>query len=132
MAELLRVERCPEGLFLAGEIDASTAPLLDEAIDAYLAQHRSSDVSRRSSDVASGSPTVRLAMGAVTFLDSTGLRTLLEATEAARAMGGDVVVLDPTAPVRRIVEVTGLGDHLTIEPRHPGSGPAGAPDGSLA
>lgn len=115
MAELLRVDRCPTGLSLAGEIDAHTATLLDEAIAEYFAVHRGSN-----------SPTIRLSMAGVTFMDSIGLRVVLQATETARSMGGDLVLLDPTAPVRRVVDVTGLDDHLTLEPRSPGE-PPGAP-----
>jgi len=48
---------------------------------------------------------------ALTFIDSSGIRSLVEAyREAHRGIGTDrtVVVRNPSPPVRRVLEVTGL------------------------
>lgn len=86
------------GLELSGEIDAHTAPELD----------------RRLGDLLADSPLVELHMGGVTFMDSSGLRVLIAATEACRGRDGDLVLVTPTAIVSRLVEVSGLDGHFTI------------------
>lgn len=102
MADLgteLSIDPLDDGLLLRGEVDAHTAPALREAVMARL---------------ASGSVDVRLDMQAVTFMDSSGLRVVIDATEKARATDGDVILVAPTPTVRRLVEISGLADHLTI------------------
>lgn len=87
------------GVRVAGELDAHTAGLLEEALAPLLG----------------GSATVRVGVEELTFMDSSGLRVIVAATETARAGGGDLVLVGPTSPVRRLFEVSGLTNHLTIE-----------------
>lgn len=84
-------------LALAGEIDAHTAPQLGAAI----------------AEVAT--PHVVLDMSAVEFVDSSGLRVLIEAHKALEENGGRLVLHDPSPAVRRLLEVSGVGDHLHVE-----------------
>lgn len=86
------------GFDLVGEIDAHTAPELDAAVTAYIGDHHQ----------------LRLGMEGVTFMDSSGLRVLIAATESCRARGGDVVLDRPTATVVRLLEISGLADHFTV------------------
>ena len=102
MAELgtdLDIEPGDEGVTLTGEIDAHTAPELDRALDPLL---------RRSP------ATVAVHMSGVTFMDSSGLRVVIAATQRARDGGGDLLLVAPTPAVRRLVEVSGLDDHLSL------------------
>ena len=46
------------------------------------------------------------------FMDSAGIAVLLEARERV----GSIVLRAPSAPIRRVIEVTGLTDVLPIEP----------------
>ena len=47
-------------------------------------------------------------------MDSSGLRVLISATERARAAGGDLVLVAPTAAVRKVLEVSGLDRYPTV------------------
>ncbi|MBI2704790.1 MAG: STAS domain-containing protein [Actinobacteria bacterium] len=52
----------------------------------------------------------------VTFMDSSGLRVLLEADEACRARQHSLVIRNPSPAVRRLLEITGLTTELSIDP----------------
>ena len=86
----------PNHLSVAGELDAHTAPELHEAV---------ANTSRDDDLVIDGS--------ALTFVDSSGLRVLLEARSTWSEAGHRVVVRQPSQNLRRILEVTGLIDHFT-------------------
>jgi stage II sporulation protein AA (anti-sigma F factor antagonist) len=51
----------------------------------------------------------------VTFIDSSGLQGLLQAQEAARQRGDDLILRQPSRSVRRVLERTGLIDRFTVE-----------------
>ncbi len=44
----------------------------------------------------------------VEFVDSSGLSVLISTLNSAKAVGGDVVLLGPRAPVRSLIELTRL------------------------
>jgi anti-anti-sigma factor len=90
---------------LAGELDLSGAAQME----ASLAEAERS--------LAEGGKARRLVidLGRLTFLDSTGLRLLLQADMRARE-GGYELVLRPGGPsVQRVFEVTGALDVLRFE-----------------
>jgi anti-anti-sigma factor len=84
---------------VVGELDLSTAPELEHAL-------------RR--EIASGNEIV-LDLGAVTFIDSTGLHTIVSALrltdEAEPAFS-----VSPMLPsqVRRVLEITGLNEVIPV------------------
>jgi anti-sigma B factor antagonist len=82
---------------VSGELDISNAGELEEAITAVAA----TEPKRLVFDLA------RLR-----FIDSAGIAVLLRATRAA----ADVSLRDPSPAVRKLVELTGLADVLSIEP----------------
>jgi anti-sigma B factor antagonist len=51
-----------------------------------------------------------------TFLDSTGLRVLLEAWRGQTEAGSEMLLRAPSPAVRTLLEITGVGDALPIEP----------------
>jgi anti-anti-sigma factor len=55
---------------------------------------------------------VMLDLAAVTFIDSTGLSALMDAHFAAQRNGWDFSVRHPSAAVRRVVELAGVGQVL--------------------
>ena len=55
----------------------------------------------------SGFHTLVLDLRAVTFVDSTGLRTVIEAQKAARARGVGFALVPGPPPVQRLFELTG-------------------------
>jgi anti-anti-sigma factor len=100
MSELgsqLDIAPTDDGWALSGEVDAHTAPTLASALAALPAG------------------TVRIDMAEVSFMDSSGLRVLMEATARARDAGGDLVVVRPSPTVTRLVEISGLGEQLRLD-----------------
>jgi anti-sigma B factor antagonist len=59
---------------------------------------------------------IRLDCRGVTFLDSAGVRALIVSRNEATRTGIDVVVVEPSGPVVRVIEMTGLTGLLTIAP----------------
>jgi anti-sigma B factor antagonist len=53
-----------------------------------------------------------LDMLEVGFMDSAGLQALMEMRAAVVAIGGDLVIRAPSAQVRRLLEITALGELL--------------------
>lgn len=86
-------------LHVRGEIDVSTSPELLAAVV--------NEVTRRRP------PRLVVDMMHVTFLDSTGLTTLLSAHRAAQRLGTSLVVRDPSAFVQQQLRVAGIYDILT-------------------
>ena len=84
---------------LSGDLDAHTAPQLDEAVDAAL---------------GSGDGDLVFEMASVGFVDSSGLRSMIR----ARNDGGPdrrVVIRQPSAATLRLLEVTGMTEHFVID-----------------
>ena len=72
---------------------------------------------------AAGFKRLILDLRAVTFLDSTGIRLVLEADASARADGLDFGLIEGPAKVQRALEVTGLRSALPlIDPSQDGRG----------
>jgi anti-anti-sigma factor len=81
---------------VAGELDLDTVTGLEKDIAALLERPATA---------------VRLDLGALAFVDSSGLGLLLRIANHF----GPLVVLGASASVRRLVEVTGLGDVLHLD-----------------
>jgi anti-anti-sigma factor len=79
-----------------GEIDKATAPLLRDCLTELRGD-------------------VVLDLAALEFLDSTGLGVLIRANRNLEETGGTLRVRDPQPQVRRVLDITGLGEWLTIE-----------------
>jgi anti-sigma B factor antagonist len=85
-------------LALAGDIDLATTDALEELIGA----------------TEEGMPgPLTIDMREVTFLDSTGLRVLIDAQRRARGRHPFAVRVDP-GPVRRLIEAVGLIEALGV------------------
>lgn len=82
-----------------GEVDLSTADVLRSSL----------------SDGAQVACELTVDLSAVSFIDSTGLRVLLEADAAARSNGHSLRLAHPSRAVRRILEIAGLLNHLEIQ-----------------
>lgn len=88
----------PPVIALSGELDPHTAPLLQREIDGVITE---------------GSDLV-LDLSQLGFVDSSGLRVLISAQQQLADHGGTLVVRAPSETVRRLLEITGLVDHITI------------------
>jgi len=85
---------------VAGELDAHSAPSLEE-----LAAGLRSD----------GFLHFTLDLSQTTFIDSSGLRSLIDLQNQLKANGGGALVLQaPADPVTRLLRITGLGEHFAV------------------
>ncbi|MFN3256010.1 MAG: STAS domain-containing protein [Ilumatobacter sp.] len=85
-------------LRVSGEIDAHSAAELADRLAAMPA-----DRDRR------------LDVSAVDFMDSSGLRVLIDAHQTAEELGTRLVLVSPGPAVSRIIEVSGLTNHLHVD-----------------
>jgi anti-sigma B factor antagonist len=101
-ANILRFSRQDDGrvvrLIGDGEIDAYSVSVLrsiaEEAIN-------------------SRAERIEVDLALVTFIDSSGLRALADAHTTARARGTPLTIVELSAPVRRILEISGMLGELT-------------------
>lgn len=103
----LEVVRTSRGWSVRGEIDAGTCPDLDAALADL------PDVP----DVPDG--IFELDLAEVTFIDSSGLRVLTTLVQRMHNTSGTVVIRNPSRPVARIVELTGLSSMFGLDPTKP-------------
>lgn len=97
--DTLTVEIAEDGVIVVhGDIDIAGGPVLDEALV-------------RSEQVQ---PVV-LDLSDVYFIDSSGLRSLLNASRRARLADSHVVLRAVGAEVRRLLEITGTSGQFTID-----------------
>ena len=92
----------PRHLRVAGELDIASSPALAEELQGL---------------VGSGKGPVILELADLTFLDSTGLRVLID---AAQKLGesGDLVLRNPTRAATEVLEIAGVveaASNLVIE-----------------
>lgn len=84
---------------VGGEIDLTSAPRLDDEVTGL---------------IEDSVTTLTIGLAGVSFMDSTGLRVLLKASKLLESSGGTLVLGEPSDPVRRLLEVSGLDTHFQI------------------
>jgi anti-sigma B factor antagonist len=84
-------------LAVSGELDAASAPRLSEVLEFSLAQ---------------GARFAVLHCDELTFLDSSGLRTLVHAQSRFEARGGRLLLEGLSGAAERVLELTGLLETL--------------------
>jgi anti-sigma B factor antagonist len=82
-------------LILVGEIDSYTAPALAERL-------------------ANEPRVLMVDLAGVTFIDSSGLRILVEAHRARIDSDASLTLRSPSAAVQRLLEISGLSSHLDV------------------
>jgi anti-sigma B factor antagonist len=87
-------------LALAGEIDLAHAPELDAQL---------------SSLVEEGTTQIIVDLLEVPFLESTALGVLLKYSRRLRSTGGELTLVTDDVRVARVIEITGLANHLHLE-----------------
>ena len=85
---------------IKGELDAYTAPALEEQIGRLMADNVNGIV---------------LNLAETAFLDSSGLRAILTAQRKLADERGSLTLRTPSEPVTRLLEITGLMEHFTTE-----------------
>lgn len=87
----------PDGWSISGEVDSHTAPDLAAAMATL-----------------PGTSDIVADVGGVSFMDSSGLRVLVDASMRAGKAGSSLILLNPQPSLRRVVEISGLADHLPM------------------
>lgn len=85
---------------VAGEIDITTAPVLQRHLDAAVAAKR---------------PAVVLDLADTTFLDARGVGVIVAARKVAARNGTRLVIRHPPPLVRRVLELADQADRIVIE-----------------
>ncbi len=83
---------------VTGELDAETAPALAAALAEADARNR-----------------LVVDLAGVEFIDSSGLRVLLETHHQRLADQRSLILTNPSSVVERLLEVAGVRDYFTIE-----------------
>ena len=78
---------------VSGELDMATAPELSRSLAGVLEQHPAQ---------------LTLELGALSFIDSTGLTLLVRTSKSLKEHEGSLQLAHPTPPVRRVLEIVGL------------------------
>lgn len=104
---------------VAGEVDIETAPVI---------------VRRVLDELERGAADVEVRAGGVTFMDSTGTKALVELRDAVARTGRAFSLVQPSRPVRVVLELSGLADQFEIDGGAPDQAPPprardSAPDG---
>jgi anti-sigma B factor antagonist len=86
-------------LTMSGELDLVSAPVLEQA----LRQVAEPDVEL-----------IILDLRGLAFMDSTGLHLLIQAQQHAHDSGRSLAVVRGSEQVQRLLDVTGVGDALTL------------------
>jgi anti-sigma B factor antagonist len=86
-------------VLVSGELDVATAPRLHEQLVALASQ---------------GHRRIAIDLDGVTMFDWMGLGAVLGVLARVRALGGELVLISPTAVVRELLELTELDGVLPI------------------
>ena len=96
----LKIEQKDEGFELQGELDMATAGDLAELLR----------------EAEKGPDPILLDFSGISFMDSSGLRVILEAA-GGRNGGGHLVIVHPTAQVQRVLDISIPGGTPGLEVR---------------
>ena len=96
---LTAIDLDADTLVLEGEIDAHTAP----------------DLAARYVELPAGDGDFVIDMSKVDFMDSSGLRVIIELHQRAEQATRRLVLRTPSQPVIRLIEVSGLNGHLHVD-----------------
>jgi anti-sigma B factor antagonist len=88
-----------ETLFVMGELDISSAPALEHAVNEALDGQGEE---------------FRLDLRQLTFMDSTGASTLFHLHKRVDGLGRRLVIVSPTNAVRMVLEILGLDQVIDI------------------
>ena len=91
-------------LFISGELDFASAPLLQ----AQLLEAAQADVSE-----------VVVDLEHVTYIDSSGLGVLVSAHKRQATRGGELIIRSSPSRILKLFEITGLSSYLNLKPQVP-------------
>jgi anti-sigma B factor antagonist len=85
-------------VILSGDLDLSTAKEAEQAIE----------------EAERGVKLIVIDLRRLSFMDSTGLRVIVSADKRAKRSGRRAVIVQGPSAVRRVFEITRLGERLEI------------------
>ena len=104
--DYLRIRRAPNGateiLYVSGELDIGSAETLERAVAAGASVAQDGEIC--------------LDLKGLSFLDSSGARTLCNIQDALKARGQRVTYASPQPQVRKVLELLCLDQVLRITP----------------
>ena len=86
-------------LHLTGELDLASSPLFERALE---------------DPALAAAPLVVLDLDDLKFVDSTGLRIILMAHEAARGRGQEFAITPGSPQVQRLLSITSVAEHMRV------------------
>jgi anti-sigma B factor antagonist len=86
---------------LDGELDLSTASVLEEALSQIVSEARTE--------------TIEFNLSRLDYLDATGLSLLVKFKKHAETLGAAVILRDPQPHARRVLEITNLDLYFGID-----------------
>ena len=89
-----------ETLFVAGELDISSAPAFEHAVSQALGGQGQE---------------FRVDISGLTFMDSTGAQALVRVHKHVERLGRQLVVASPTPGVRMVLEILGLDQIIDVQ-----------------
>ena len=95
---LLDIEKIEGGFRLSGEIDASCIDSLAQVLN----------------PLPGSTGDITIHLGGVVFIDSSGLRELIDAHQRAERIGRRVLMTEPSSVVVRLFEISGLSKYLHV------------------
>jgi anti-sigma B factor antagonist len=95
--ELFSITPASRGFIVAGEIDGNTSPVLAAAL------------------LGKSADAIELDMAGIEFVDSSGLRVLIEAHQKAQAAGGSLTLISISETVARLLEISGVDTYLDVQ-----------------
>ena len=101
-------------LTAVGAIDLQSRHLLLSAAQPLLGGAATEPTNAEAGQGRAGA-TLVLDLAGITFIDSTGIGTLVELSRDAEEAGRQFVIARPSARVLRILQITGLQDQWIIE-----------------
>jgi anti-anti-sigma factor len=99
--EISRVDHpvdCPE-LLVSGRMDGYWSRHLEEALNEMMRE---------------GIHRVKVNLSQTTYISSAGIRVLVHAFKEFSAVGGSILVVEPSAPVQKVLDLAGLGQMLCM------------------
>ena len=84
---------------VGGELDLNTAPALRQHIDGA---------------IDAGASNVAIEMSKLTFMDSTGLGTLVSVSKRLDERGGRMALIGVEGSPRKVVSITGVDERIPI------------------
>ena len=84
-------------------------------IEGRVTRDSSTDLQNELTDLIKGSENLKLDLSQVSYVDSAGIAVFIQVYKRARSAGVEYRLLNPSAPVRTVLDLARLDQLFTIE-----------------